>query len=82
MKRKGRGFFFFNTSVFAVLRVTEKSLKMSVGFSERVRDQAAYETKSEWVFSTHVSFQEDWIKLLNLESLIQNFRVYRANLMK
>lgn len=57
MKGKGRGF--FNTSIFAVLRVIERSVEISVGLSERVRDQATYETKSKCVFSIHVSFQED-----------------------
>lgn len=77
----GRGYL-FSTRVFAVLRVTGKSLERPTGLSERVRDQAAYETKSKCVFSIHVSFQEVGIKLLNIESLIQNFRVYSSNLMK
>lgn len=51
IKGKGSFGFFFNMSIFAVIRVVEKSLKMSVVLSERVRDQAEHEKVQMCIFS-------------------------------
>jgi len=49
---------FLLAQVFAVLTDTEKSLKMFLGLSERIRDQTVYETKSKSVFSICFQYQE------------------------